>query len=1096
MNIAKLSIKRPIFISCLVLLMLITGFISLKSLGVDLFPEINFPIIQIKTVYLGAAPEEIENLISKPLEDEIISITGLKRISSRNMEGVSLVIAEFTLETDIKYAEQQVRDRVALVRPTLPDGIEEPLIKRFDPTDQPILRLAVSADLPPTKLYDLAKEIIKPSIEQVDNVGSVTIIGGSRREIQVELDIHKLNDYELSAATIARKILNSGLNVPAGKYEQDSSEIAFRTIAEFNDLTQLENIPIQFTGDFNSVPLKSVAQVIDGAEDETNRGFLYAPVEDAQSKKTGIWERFFGSGKSIQKKREYKPALLMDIRKQSGANTVYVADGVLAKIDKINKSMKDKEGHPRISRVYDGSKWIRINIKDVVEAILIGIVLAVFVVYLFLGNVRSTVITGLALPNSLLGAFILMYLMGFTINVMTLLALSLTVGLLIDDAIVVRENIFRKLEEGIHPVEAAEIGTTQVALAVVATTLTVVSVFASVGFLKGIIGQFFKQFGLTVVFAMFISLFDAMTVAPMLSAYFAGKMHQSRNTVVKAFDKLQLKLEEYYGIIIDFTLRRPVTIILITTLTFLVSLGTLKMIKKTFIPESDQGEFMVTIEMPPGTSLDGTQKVANLIEEKIKKLPELDLMSTVIGGDQGEPYKSTISLSLLPVSQRKRGSIELKEVVRGLLKDFAYAKPSVSNYTTTGSGSNYPFIMNIAGDNLEELEKYSQKLIERMNKIPDLAEIMTSSQAGKPELQVNLNPKRMQLAGVESGAVGSELRYHVAGAVIGKFHEKGLQYDIRMRLKPEQRNLRKYYSHTRIPNANTQGPPKMIPLGAISTAVEKLGPSYILRQDRSRVIQISANLAKGGGVGNAISQVEEIMKKEIPLPKDMSYSFIGQAESYGELLQNIVVAFILSLIFIYLVLASLYESFITPATILSALPPALSGAFLALFITREMFNIFSMIGVIMLLGLVTKNSILLVDFALEGVRSGMSRNEAIKNAGIIRLRPILMTTFAMIAGTLPTALGWGEAASSRTAMGIAVVGGLLVSTLVTLFVVPALFGYIDRFRESVESRFRPKFEIIPVTTDSIPDPIEEIQPLAEEKPRKGGGKRSPKKGSR
>ncbi len=1066
MNIAKLSIKRPIFISSLVILMLITGVISLKKLGVDLFPSVTFPIVTITTSYPGAAPEEIENLISRPLEDELISIAGLKRLSSRNYEGMSVVIAEFPIEADVKYAEQQVRERVSLVRPTLPDGIDEPLIKRFDPLEVPIARIAISADLPAAALYDLAKEDIKARLEMVRDVGAVRIIGGTRREIQVELDVDKLRLYQISASSIAKKIQSSGTNIPSGKHEQGAKETIYRAVAQFENLQQIRDVMVSFSGDFAGVLLSSVADVKDGMKDATSLGFLYAPVVKETSSSGSFFKNLFSRKSEKKEKFISKPTLMLDVFKQSGANTVTVADDVRTRLDRINSEIRERPGNPHVDLVYDGSRWIRININDVFETIIIGIILAVLVVYLFLGNVRSTVITGLALPNSLLGAFILMFLMGFTVNIMTLLALSLTVGLLVDDAIVVRENIFRKLESGLHPVEAAEKGTMEVALAVIATTATIIAVFFPIGFMSGIVGQFFKQFGLTVVFAMVISLFDALTVAPMLSAYFAGKAHVEKNRLVAAFDRFQSTLERYYGIVIQFSLRRPLIVIGITTFVFILSIGAMGFLKKTFFPETDQPEFMVNLELPPGTSLEGTRDVAARLEERIKKLPEVNMMSSVIGGGQGEANKAVIGVNLVPASRRKRTSMDLKAAIRKMFADFTFAKPNVTNYSTTGSG-NYPFTMNVAGTDLAQLEEYAAKLVEKMKSIPDLIEINTSLQPGRPEFRIRLNPKEMQKLGVESSAVGMELRYLIAGEVVGKLHENGLEYDVRLRLKPDQRDLKKLYHIIKVPNTMGGGS-KLIPLSAISSTEEKLGSSYILRQDRARVVQINANLAPGGGVGDAIDRVKEIMGRDLPLPRGMSYSFIGQTENFGELVSNIMIAFVLSFVFIYLVLSSLYESFVTPFTILMAIPPALSGAVFALLLADEMFGMFSMIGIIMLMGLVTKNSILLVDFTMEGIRSGLSRNEAILRAGIVRLRPILMTTFAMIAGTIPVAFGWGEAAATRTAMGVAILGGLVISTLITLFVVPAVFGYVDRFRESLESRFRPKYDP-PVIDANIPD---------------------------
>ena len=455
--------------------------------------------------------------------------------------------------------------------------------------------------------------------------------------------------------------------------------------------------------------------------------------------------------------------------------------------------------------------------------------------------------------------------------------------------------------------------------------------------------------------------------------------------------------------------------------------------------------------MPQGTSLDGTNELTQKIAEKIKTIPELNYMTIQVGNDSGEYYKSSLGVFMVPRAERKRTTNELKIEMRSMLKEFAFAQPSVDNYTRSAGGGGKPFMLNIAGDNLDEIKEYTEKIMPRLLNIPDLVDVTSSYIAGKPEYQIQLDEDKLHLYGVTNRAAGSELRYHVEGVVVGKLHDRGLEYDVRLRMKPDQRDLQKSFARLKIPNIQN----KLIPLSAVAKGVEKTGPSRIIRQDRSRVIQIYANIAPGGAVGSALDMTKKIIEKEIPIPKGLSYGFIGQADAFADMVSNILVAFFLSLVFIYLVLSSLYESFITPFTILLALPPAMSGAFLSLFITGKMMDMNCMIGIIMLLGLVTKNSILLVDFALHGVREGMSRKEAIARAGKIRLRPILMTTFAMLAGMLPVALGVGEAAKYRSAMGVAIIGGLIISTLITLVVVPAVFEYIDIFREKVESRFRP-----------------------------------------
>jgi HAE1 family hydrophobic/amphiphilic exporter-1 len=1060
MSIASFSIKRPILISSLVTIMVIVGYVSLQRIGVDIFPDINIPFVVVSTVYPGAGPEEIETSISKPLEEELSSISGLKRITSRNQEGISLVFAEFNLSTDIKYAEQQIRDKTARVKTLFPDSAKEPLVQRFDPSDQPVLRISLFADLPEGELYDLAKEKIKTKLEQVNNVGAVKIIGGSRREIHIELDRNKINSFQIPVIAIGNQIKNSGINIPVGKVERGEKETSFRTVAKYESLSQIENTVVSFGGEFGSgVLVKNLGQVKDTLEDRQTIGMLYAPVEsDEESEPSSLGKLLFKYDPP-EKSRVQKKALFLDVYKQSGANTVEVADGIVSKIQSINTQIKDLKGAPKVILIRDGSQWIRANIEDVTIAIVLGIILAVLVVYLFLGNVRSTLITGMALPNSMLGAFMIMYAMGFTMNVMTLLALSLAVGLLVDDAIVVRENIFRKLEEGYSVLVAARKGTEEVTLAVIGTSLTVIAVFLPIGFLSGIVGQFFKQFGLTVVFAMIISLFDGLTVAPMLSAYFAGKpiSHKKRNFVLHYFDKFQLLLDNLYSITMNFSLKKPWVIILITFVTLAASLFSLAFVKKTFLPPNDQGEFMVNVEMPPGTSLQGTSEVVELIQKRIiSSIPELDLLATVIGNNDGEANIATIGVALLPYEYRKRSTADVKDQIREFLQEYSYARPKVNDYAVIGGGIQYPFNLNLRGENLKELEAYSFKIMEELRKIPDLTDVDTSYRTGKPEFQVVPNRLKMQTVGVVAGVMGAELRYHVEGAEVAKFLENGIEYNVRLRLREDQRNLRKSFNETRVPNIQN----RMIPLQAIAEGKESTSPARIIREDRSRVVPINANLAPGGAIASASEQAEKILKDKLPPPPGITYSFVGQSEDFKELLQNIFLAFGMALIFIYLVLASLYESFITPFTILLAIPPAISGAFFALALTGEMLNLFSMIGLILLMGLVAKNSILLVDHAILAMREqGMSRSEAIFDAGQKRLRPILMTSLAMIAGTLPIALGIGEASKSRTSMGIAIIGGLILSTLITLIVVPAVFGYIDRLREKIEGAFRPDFEI-------------------------------------
>ncbi|MEW6056391.1 MAG: efflux RND transporter permease subunit [Bdellovibrionota bacterium] len=1035
MNLATLSIRRPIFITCVVIVMLSVGYLCLKRLPVDLFPDVTFPVVTVTTQYRGAGPSEVETQISKVLEEEISTLPGIKTLSSVNKEGFSTVIAEFSLETDVKYAEQQIRDRVASAKRKLPDDIEEPVIRRIDPADQPILILAFSADLPPGKLFELADDFVKPKLEQVNKVGLVEIGGGREREIHVELDREKLKLYEVSATQVATQIASAGENIPAGKLSQDKQETVYRTLGEFKSIKDIEKTVVNFMGNDVPVTVAELGKVTDNLEDERSRTYVNG-----------------------------KRALTLMLFRQSGSNTISVVEGVYKRVSDINKELASMPGDGKVEIVRNAAKFIRANVDDVKEAIMIGIGLTILVVFFFLGSGRSTIITGLALPNSLLGAFILMAAMGFTINVMSLLALSLAVGLLIDDAIVVRENIFRHVEMGKTPVQASIDGTKEVTLAVVATTLTVIAVFGPIGFLQGVVGQFFKQFGLTICFAMAISLFDALTMAPMLSAFFAGTTHgisdkglwgKTAGRALRKFDRFQTFLEDTYERVLRYTLKRPVRILVGALLIFFASFAAVSKVPKTFLPAQDAGEFAVIIDMPPGTSLEAMDNVADQVDKVIRQNKEVETSIRIIGGREGEANVAQFFIELVPSKQRSINTSLFKERIRQQLQPFAYAKPKVQDIDMVAGGQR-PFNINIIGSNLQQLEEVSQKVLDKLKAHPGLKDVDTSHKPGKPEFQVAVDNRRAERLGVSTKIVGQELRTHIEGIVPAVFREEGREYDIRVRLREEQRNLQKGFEATLVPNINN----RLVRLSDVARPVAESGPANITRQDRGRYIQISGDLTPGGvGMGAVMQDTIKLLENDIKLPPGMRYKFVGQAENFKELGENMVTAVLLGILFIYLVLASLYESFITPFTIMLVLPLAACGAFYALFITQSSLDIFSMIGCVMLLGLATKNSILLVDYANQLVAEGSDRGSAIIRAGKMRLRPILMTSFALIAGMLPIALGLNEASKQRTSMGIAVIGGLISSTFLTLVVIPASYSYIDRFRVWSNQRMKKLFGV-------------------------------------
>jgi HAE1 family hydrophobic/amphiphilic exporter-1 len=1020
MSLSELSVKRPVFITCVLLSLMVLGLFSFSKLPVELFPDVTFPVVTVTTPYPGAGPEEVELLISKPLEEEIGTIAGIKTLTSYNREGVSVVVAEFTLETDVKYAEQQVRDKVSTAKRDLPEDIEEPTIRKLDPSDQPIMNLTLSADMDEAKLYDLADQVVRPRLEQVNQVGLVEVLGGRKREIQVELDRNKLRRANISVTQVATSLAASGQNIPAGSLSREDSgiDMVFRTVGEFKSVKAIEEASVSLFGNDRPTVLSNLGTVTDGLEDPDNYAF---------------WNG--------------RPTMVIYVYKQSGANTVTVSEDVLHRITQINEQLKEQYPNvkPQLTMVSNQARYVKLNAEDVLEAILIGIFLTVLVVYFFLGSARSTLITGVALPVSLIGAMVFIWFAGFSFNIMSLLAFSLAVGLLIDDAIVVRENIFRHMEMGKSPRKAALEGTREVTMAVIAVTCTILAVFFPIGFLNGVVGQFFKQFGLTVCFIMMVSLFDALTNAPMMSAYFGGSAHGKKWWLIRKFDDFQTWMENKYHSFLQSVLKRPYLALLATLLVVIASVIPLTQVPKTFLPTQDSGEFSVSLELKPGASLEQMRDVGRKVDEVIRKNPEVVNSVLMVGSRQGEKNKADFFVNLKPFAERSVTTSQMKERVRKQLAVFADANPKVKDVDYIGGGLR-PFTLHIIGQNLKQIEGVAAEVEKRLEKHPALVDVDNSYRPGKPEFQVDVQLDKAQNLGVTSTMVGRELRAQVEGVTPTIFRENGLEYDVRVRLKKDQRDLQKEYPTILVPNMNG----RLVSLASVSKPITTTGPASIDRENRGRFIEIGADLRPGGpGMGAAVSDVQKWLSPggEIKMPPGVSYRFVGQAENFQELITSMLTAAFLGLIFIYLVLSSLYESFFLPFTIMLVIPLAACGAFFGLWVGGVSLDLYSMIGCIMLMGLATKNSIILVDYINQLIDEGKDMKEAIVEAGRIRLRPILMTSLALIAGMVPIAIGLNEVSNERRSLGFAVIGGVISSTFLTLIVIPAVFSYMEHIRE-------------------------------------------------
>lgn len=1032
MKIWEISVKRPIFMSCVLVSLLVVGVFTFKQTPIELFPDVTFPVVTVTTVYPGAGPTEIETLVSKPIEEELSTVSGMKNIRSINRESVSVVIAEFNLDVDIKYAEQQVRDKVSASKRKLPQTAEESVIRRVDPSAQPIMVLAVRTNLKGGELYDLAYEQIRPLFEQVNQVGLVEVIGGRKREIHILLDRNKLLQREMSVSQVALSLRNAGQNVPAGKIDQSKNELVFRTLGEFNSLDQIKRSIVSFFGNDVTTKVSDIGQVVDTLEDEKMKAYLNG-----------------------------EETAFIYIYKQSGANTLQVAKNVYKRIDKINEEFKQRYGKDfEVILARDTTKYIWANVFDVAESIVFGVILTILVVFLFLGSARSTMITGLAIPVSLIGSFTLLYLAGISINIMSLLAFSLAVGLLIDDAIVVRENIFRHLEMGKKPIRAALDGTAEVGLAVIAVTLAVLAVFGPIAFLSGVVGQFFKSFGMGVCFVMIISLFDALSNAPLLSAYLGGghedltkqkpTFRRPVNSVLIFFNRFQENLENRYESALGLILRHPGKTVLGTLVVVFMLAYTVKYIPKTFIPANDSGEFQVAIELKPGATLKEMSELIRKVDQDIKKHPTVELTIATAGNVSGQSYLGDVYVKLKRFEDRTQKTSQVKEELRKMMQEkYAFAAPKVKDIDFVGAGQR-PFVINIRGQNLEETRQVGLKLLEKLKKHPGLVDPEYTDKPGLPEFQVKVDNQKAEYFGVTPFVVGQELRAQIEGETPAKFRQNGLEYDIRVRLVDDQRNLEEAYNYAKVPNING----RLVNIRDFALAQKEVGVATINRENRARYVSIEADIAPDGpGMGGVISDINSWFvspdgksKPEIELPQGVTYRFVGQAENFQELGSSIVAAGLLGIIFIYLVLASLYESVVTPFTIMLVIPFAVFGGFFSLFVMQSTLDMFSMIGCVMLMGLATKNSIILVDYINQKLEEGVELKTAIIQGCKARLRPILMTSFALVAGMLPVAIGLNEASSQRTSLGIAVVGGVLISTLLTLIVIPAVFSSIERGR--------------------------------------------------
>jgi HAE1 family hydrophobic/amphiphilic exporter-1 len=1029
MKLPDFAIRRPVFITMQVLAVLVLGIVSFNRLGVDIMPDVDFPFVVVTVVWPGASAGEVETDITDPLEDGLSAINNLKTLYSYSNEGYAVVVLEFELEADPREAEADVRTEVEKTLPDLPADIEKPVVARVDWGAEPVVSFAVGGRATPTELRRIADDEIKPQIEKIGGVAEVDVSGGLEREVQVELDAAALAGYGVTIDDVTAALAAANVEVPAGSMRAGPREEKLRVAGKFRSQADIENVVVAHVHGA-PVHLRDVAAVdVDGHKEI----------------------------KTIPKLNG-KEAVMVSVGKASGANTVAVCDETLKRLERIKKQLP--EGI-ELDIAYNDADFIKGAIADTSEALYLGAIFAVLVILVFLGNLRTTIISALAIPTSILFTFLMMYAVGFTINMLTLMALALAVGILIDDAIVVRENIFRHWEEGMSLEKSASFGTAEVGLAVMATTFTICAVFVPVAYMGDIVGRFFRQFGLVVVFAVMYSLWDALTMAPMLSAkLLIGSPDPTKKSwFERLFSPLNRQFERLadgYRAFLARALDRRIITLLAGGAVFVGSLFLVRFISAQFMPSWDQGYLYAYVSTPLDSSLAYTESVAGDVERRLAADEAVETTFANIGVDE-IPNRATITAKLKSV--REQSNFELQEEFRSLFRDYPRAKVTFGVPGMGGGGTfaQQPTTVELSGPDLDGLEAEAAKMVAYLKTLGATRDVGMSYEKGRPETR--LVPDRAMCAemGIPVAVVAMTARGLVEGTVATKYAEHGDEYDVRV-LVP-RREIRKPADVEGMYLQNHDG--DQVPLAMLVDVERDVGPTEIQHINRQRTISIWA----GNALGAANSDIQREMNKYIrenPPPPSYEFNVGHMTEMQQKMFFNMFTALAIAVVFIYIVLAAQFNSFTHPFTIMLALPLAVVGAVVAIFIIGTTFDTMTMVGIILLMGLVNKNAILLVDYTLHQIDKGKSIKEALLIAGPIRMRPILMTTAAMIMGMLPTALGLGEGGSFRQGMAVAVIGGLLTSTLLTLVVVPVVFSVVEglrhRRRKPAPETLRTEFE--------------------------------------
>ncbi len=1050
MFLSDVSIKRPVFATMMMVALVVLGIVSYTRLAIDEYPDVSYPTVMTQTTYPGASPEVMEREVSRPIEEALNTVAGVREVTSTSSEGSSMVRLSFHLGVKLGEAQQDVAAKVSRIRRALPEDVEEPIIMRFDPNDRPIMSVAMqSSERPIRELTDLAEEVIATRFESVSGVGGVNVVGGAARQIRIQLDPDAMRSYAISPAQVVAALQRENREVPAGRIERGESERLVRITGRISDPASFADVVIVVR---NGTPIRvsDIGTVVDGTADRRSSA------------------RFDGDA-----------AVSLEVLKISGSNTVEVADGVRAVVDQLQTQVPPDV---RLTVIRDDSRKIRESLMDVQVTIILGALLTVMIIYLFLNSWRSTVITGLTLPVSIISSFFIMWVFGFTVNTMTLLALSLAIGLLIDDAIVVRENIVRHIEMGKDHVRASKEGTDEIGLAVLSTTLAVVAVFIPVAFMGGMIGKIFFEFGVTVAFAVLVSLFVSFTLDPMLSSVWhdpevahAPGEHVSRANIgiIRRFsfwfnDRFE-GVADRYPRWLSWALDHRVLVMVSAASTIVVSALIFPRLGFTWMPVVDAGEFNVSFRTPPGSRLDYSIGKGDEISSFLREQPDVAYTYTTVGGGRGGGTNGQIFVKLHEKRER-RPQAEIENDLRTKLRDIPGVRPTITGARSIFGGYGQPIVVNVQGPEASRLKIAANEVLQAVREVPGVAEPNSSDDGDIPQLDVRVDRQQAWAAGLGISSIASTLQPLFAGQRATQWEDaQGYSHDVVVVYPDSLRTSAADVAEIPVTSTNIDprtGQPAMVPLAQVAEIRAGVGPQQIQRRSLERQINVSTGVLPDYTMGKVADDVKQALTN-VALPPGYRTVFGGEVENLEQTKGYVLEALILAVVFIYLILASLFGSFTQPLAIMLALPLSFIGVALALLLTGGNLNVMTMIGIVMLMGLVTKNGILLVDFTNQQRTAGHSRLEALLSAARIRLRPIIMTTVAMIFGMLPLAFAIGEGAEARAPMARAVIGGLITSTLLTLFVVPVMYTLLE---DGIRATFGRR-EGVAAHGGAVPEPV-------------------------